>query len=150
IYALGCMLYHLLTGAPPFKGETLVELIEAKEKGKFSPARRANEEVPDRLHLILDKLLAAKPDQRYQSCTEALAGRGGRGLASDPLSFLEGEVASAEKAGARPAKPAPKRAATAAPKPAPTAPHKEAADVWYASFKNAQGKQVTKKMSEAE
>src|SRR5207253_9210059 len=49
IYSLGCMLYYFLTGEVPFKGETVVELYEAKEKGKFPPARQCNDEVPEHL-----------------------------------------------------------------------------------------------------
>ena len=37
IYSLGCMLYVFLTGHTPFGGATLVEVISAKEKGKFQP-----------------------------------------------------------------------------------------------------------------
>ena len=44
IYALGVMLYVFLTGLPPFKGTTLVELISAKDKGKFDPIRKHNDE----------------------------------------------------------------------------------------------------------
>ncbi len=47
IYALGCMLYCLLTGNPPFTGRTLVEVIQAKEVGTFAPARSSNPDVPE-------------------------------------------------------------------------------------------------------
>jgi len=46
IYALGCMLYTFLAGKPPFQGATMLELIEAKEKEKHTPARRLNDEIP--------------------------------------------------------------------------------------------------------
>ena len=39
IYALGCMLHALLTGQPPFAGGTIVDVIKAKERGWFPPAR---------------------------------------------------------------------------------------------------------------
>ncbi|MBI3407530.1 MAG: serine/threonine protein kinase [Planctomycetes bacterium] len=90
IYALGCMLYVFLTGQPPFKGETLVELIEAKEKGKFTPIRALNMEIPERLDLICEKMMAKKPELRYQTCAEIIAELENLELANDHLSFFEG------------------------------------------------------------
>src|SRR6202022_3390130 len=37
IYALGCTLYCLLTGSPPFAGGTIIDVIRAKEQGTFPP-----------------------------------------------------------------------------------------------------------------
>jgi len=54
----GLLLYTFLAGKPPFQGATMLELIEAKEKEKHTPARRLNDEVPDRLDLIIDKMIA--------------------------------------------------------------------------------------------
>ena len=72
IYALGVMLYVFLTGQPPFAGNTLVELISAKEKGKFDPMRKHNDEVPSKLDLIVDKMIAKDPKNRYASCQEVI------------------------------------------------------------------------------
>ena len=156
VYALGCMLYCLLTGEAPFKGETLVELIEAKEKGKFKSARLLNNEVPERLDLILDKMLARKPEHRYQNCTEVADELEALGLANDQLSFIEAPAATT-KTTARPvARTAPKasvptKAPAAAKKPAPEPEEEETpGELWFATFKNAQGKQATKKMTEEE
>ena len=66
IYALGCMLYCFLGGKPPFSAETYMELILAKEKGKYPPIRRLNPEVPERLELMIDKAIANKPEVRVQ------------------------------------------------------------------------------------
>lgn len=88
IYSLGCLLYCLLTGRPPFQGKTLVDVIQAKERGSFATARSQNADVPERLDLILVKMLAKSPAQRYQSCTEAIADLEKLGLAATRLSFL--------------------------------------------------------------
>jgi len=91
IYALGVMLYVLLTGQPPFQGNTLVELITAKEKGKFEPMRRHNDEVPAKLDLIVDKMIAKDPKFRYASCQEVIDQLAPLGLDNEELSFLDSD-----------------------------------------------------------
>ena len=88
IYALGCMLYVFLTGQAPFKGDTLVELITAKEIGKYPQARRFNDEVPSKLDLVIDKMIAKDPKHRYANCGEIIKELENLGLASERLSFL--------------------------------------------------------------
>lgn len=67
LYALGCVLYDLITGVPPFPGDSVMDVLHAKEDGFFPPARRLNWEVTDHLDLILRRLLASDPDKRYQT-----------------------------------------------------------------------------------
>lgn len=160
IYALGIMLYHFLTGAPPFSGNTLLELIEAKEKAKFPPARKTNDEVPERLDLMIDKMIAKNPDHRYQTCAELIQDLEGLELAYEQLSFLhEGEVVMAKpKALAKTvvAPPAAKRPA-AKPKAAPPPeeePEEEEEEqpeeevFWYIKRIGAAGKMATLKVSQ--
>jgi serine/threonine-protein kinase len=85
IYSLGCLLYTCLTGSLPFQGNNVFELLEAKERGRFPPARRANEEVPERLDLMLGKMLAPRPEQRYQTCADLIRALENLGLASKEL-----------------------------------------------------------------
>jgi serine/threonine protein kinase len=92
IYALGCMLYYMLTGNPPFVGKTIVEVIQAKEQGTFATARSLNPEVPERLDLILAKMMAKLPRYRYQSCDEVIRDLESLNLASEKLGFLEGKT----------------------------------------------------------
>jgi serine/threonine protein kinase len=93
IYALGCMLYCLLTGDPPFTGRTLVDVIQAKQRGTFTPARKLNPEVPERLDLILLKMTAKEARDRYQNCAEVIKDLESLGLAADKLSFLQAKPA---------------------------------------------------------
>ena len=88
IYALGCVLYCLLTGRPPFMGETLVDLIQTKDAGRFTPARRINPEVPERLDLIIDKMVARVLRYRYQSCAEVIRDLNSLRVTNSSLSFI--------------------------------------------------------------
>jgi eukaryotic-like serine/threonine-protein kinase len=88
IYALGCVLYCMLTGRPPFAGETLVDLIQAKDIAKFPPARRSNPEVPEKLDLIIDKMVAKVLRYRYQTCAEVIRDLQALRIANGSLSFI--------------------------------------------------------------
>jgi serine/threonine protein kinase len=92
IYALGVMLYVFLTGMPPFRSDNMVDLVSAKEKGTFDPMRRHNDEVPSKLDLIVDKMIAKDPKNRYASCDELINDLEPLGLANEQLSFMDLEV----------------------------------------------------------
>jgi serine/threonine protein kinase len=163
IYALGAMLYAFLTGQAPFEGTTLVELVEAKEKAKFKPIRSFNTDVPERIDLIVDKMLAKDPKHRYASCTEVVEELESLGLANEQLSFLK------TTAGATPlpVKSIPTQAAAAsgrtktpesaaivtksgsAKPPAHQEPKVEA-DIWYWKLKDPGGRTITKKLVTSE
>jgi serine/threonine-protein kinase len=144
IYALGCMCYCLLTGKPPFEGETTLALLKAKEAGTFPPARRSNSDVPERLDLMMDKMIAKKPELRYQTCTELIKDLESLGLAAARLSFFGAE-----------ARPSPVGSTTvsamgktAAPPAAKTAPPKPQPDeIWHVSYRDADGDRVIKKLN---
>ncbi|MFN6311170.1 MAG: serine/threonine protein kinase, partial [Planctomyces sp.] len=68
IYALGVTLYHMLTGQLPYTGKTTLEVIMAKEKGRYASARTLRPELSERLDMIVDKMMAKDPAQRYKSC----------------------------------------------------------------------------------
>lgn len=146
IYALGCTLYCLLTGQPPFTGPTIVELIQAKAKGTFPPARKANSSVPDRLDLIIGKMVAKSLDHRYQTCEEVIRDLENLNLTSSSLSFLGGN-------GGASAAPGPAVPEIKAPKvrqsPASSSSNDEAieADWWYVRFRNHQGQMLTRKLT---
>ncbi len=100
IYALGCTLYYFLTGELPFKGTSAMELIMAKTKGTFARARSLNKEIPEKLDLILDKMIAKDPKSRYQTYDELIRDLQSLGRANPVLSFISstGVVAAAAPA----------------------------------------------------
>lgn len=69
IYALGVILYELLTGQPPFKGE-LAWLLEQIAKTAPPPPRTVNPTVPEDLEKICLKCLEKDPRSRYQSASD--------------------------------------------------------------------------------
>jgi eukaryotic-like serine/threonine-protein kinase len=101
IYALGSTLYYFLTGKLPFTGENTLELIVAKEKGTFTHARKHNPQIPERLDLMVDKMLMKDPNHRYADCADIIRDLGQLGLANPALSFIEsagGETATVSAA----------------------------------------------------
>lgn len=89
VYALGVTLYYFVTGKLPFSGESVLEIITNKEKGMFTPARRLNSEVPERLDLIIDKLISKDINARCKDCNEVIKLLSGLGLESPSLSFID-------------------------------------------------------------
>jgi hypothetical protein len=67
VFGLGAVLYQLLTGQPPYAGESAAEVREQARQGRVTPPRQLNPRVPRALERICLKALAADPGQRYAS-----------------------------------------------------------------------------------
>jgi serine/threonine protein kinase len=86
IYSLGCALYYLLTGHPPFPDGTLPQRLMAHQKQPPPSIRLDRPDAPAELIEICEKMMAKKPPNRYQSAAEVaevlgawLAANGGAG-----------------------------------------------------------------------
>ena len=70
IYSLGCTLYHILSGSPPFPSKSLADKLISHQTSAPKPVRELAPGVPDGVVKVLDKMMAKKPDDRYQSAAE--------------------------------------------------------------------------------
>ncbi|MGE0434647.1 MAG: protein kinase, partial [Planctomycetota bacterium] len=88
IYSLGAILYHVLTGRPPFTGKSAGAILQAVIAGRLRPPseRASGRRVPRELEAVVAKAMAAHPDDRYASVEE---------LRDDIGHYLEGRALSA-------------------------------------------------------
>jgi len=84
IYALGCTLYFLLTGRPPFPEGTLHEKILKHQRVEPAPISDLREDVPAGLIEICERMMAKDPADRYQSADEVAEAISALGLTPRP------------------------------------------------------------------
>jgi serine/threonine protein kinase len=73
IYGVGAVVYHLLTGKPPFASHSPAETISMVREARPAPPRQANPSAPAAFELIVLRTLAKAPAERQQSAAELLS-----------------------------------------------------------------------------
>ena len=89
VFSLGAVLYELLAGAPPFRGDTVAELLRRIREEEPALPRRQDPDIPKGLQDICLKALEKDSVHRYASARE---------MADDLRRFLAGEAVLAEPA----------------------------------------------------
>lgn len=72
IYSLGCTLFYLLRGNPPFAGKTTLETIYAHRDQPVPTLRVTRPDCPPALDALIGKMLAKRPEDRFASMTEVI------------------------------------------------------------------------------
>jgi eukaryotic-like serine/threonine-protein kinase len=86
VYSLGALLYEVLTGRPPFQGETPHAIIDQVKSVEPVSPRQLNGSIPKDLNTICLKCLEKQPSRRYSTAGE---------MAGDLERFLRGEPVQA-------------------------------------------------------
>ncbi|MBX3420063.1 MAG: protein kinase [Pirellulaceae bacterium] len=87
-YAVGLVLYELVTLQPAFSGSSPAELIRAIAGGSSPSIRKSAQAIPSDLATLIDKAIAREPQLRYQSAAE---------LKQDLLAFVQDRPISARR-----------------------------------------------------
>src|ERR1017187_8803281 len=70
IFSLGVVFYELLTGKRPFRGDTLLEVIESVTTTEPRPPRQVDDTIPKELERICLKALSKRASERYTTAKD--------------------------------------------------------------------------------
>jgi WD40 repeat protein len=105
VYSLGCTLYFLLAGRPPFQGGSLTELLLQHQMEEAPSLDESRTDLPPQVSTVVQRMMAKKPEHRYQSAAEVAA-------ALEPLGSTAGTLPQPA-----PVQRAPRRSTPALDKP---------------------------------
>src|SRR5436305_13898147 len=88
VYALGALLYHVLSGEPPYSGESSTDIVTQVLAGPPPPLEQREPSVPKDLAAIVHKAMERQPELRYASAEL---------LAADLRRFQTGQLVGARQ-----------------------------------------------------
>ncbi len=100
IYAFGVLLYELFTGVPPFRSQSIYELLDLQKKGVPQPPRELARAIPSEIEQVILHCLEKDPATRPQSLRELLprlgaAADAGRGTTPERVPWVAHALRSA-------------------------------------------------------
>ena len=101
IYSLGCTMYDLLVGRPPYDGKTHMAIIVAHREDPIPSICAHRDEVPAAVDQVFQKMVAKRPEDRYTSMGEVIAAL--RGCTMDHPSAASNAAPGSSPAAATPA-----------------------------------------------
>ena len=72
IYSLACTFYRLLTGQPPYSGDSLVAKLVAHRTAEIPLLREARDDVPEALDRVYQRMMSKRPEDRYPTMQAAI------------------------------------------------------------------------------
>lgn len=95
IFSVGVILYEMVTGSKPYKGDTPIAVILAVQSGKFTPAEAINSDVSIELSSVISRALSPGPEDRYSSADHMAAALRFKGVSEDTIPLRQPNLAFA-------------------------------------------------------
>jgi len=73
IYSLGCTMFHLLAGRPPYTGKNMMDKLIAHREAPIPSLAAVRQDLPNGLDRVVTRMLAKKRTERQQSMNEVVA-----------------------------------------------------------------------------
>jgi hypothetical protein len=70
LFSLGCVLYAMCAGQPPFRADSMAAIVKKICDDVPQPLREIDQQIPDWLAAVIDRLLSKDPNQRFQTAGE--------------------------------------------------------------------------------
>jgi hypothetical protein len=102
LYSLGCVLFQMVTGSPPFDGESSQQVVGKHIADPPPAASDVNPKVPREMSDVILRCLEKQPGDRFQSAREVIAALGNDRQPSEATELLVSGARTAPRTGGRP------------------------------------------------